>query len=143
MKNSKTLNKINLSVGDEVFVIQLGILLHINENTIEDEAESTLANYGYFATLKAKLSRVVSDTQLQVDSMYSELFLELKKEEEQGSRVSDRHAEAFARDDEDFQDLMESLNKAKEQYQVISGATKSLELKLNIIQTISANQRRS
>lgn len=141
MKNSKIINKISISVGDETFVINVGVLLHIDENNIENEAESTLANFGYFSTLKAKLGRVVSDIQLQVTSLYSELFLDLKRDEE--SRISDRYAESYANNDEDYQELIASLNKAKEHLNIITGIAEALKLKINVIQTISANLRKS
>ncbi|MDY0200590.1 MAG: hypothetical protein RBR40_06345 [Tenuifilaceae bacterium] len=141
MKNSKIINKISISVGDETFVINVGVLLHIDENNIENEAESTLANFGYFSTLKAKLGRVVSDIQLQVTSLYSELFLDLKRDEE--SRISDRYAESYANNDEDYQELVASLNKAKEHLNIITGIAEALKLKINVIQTISANLRKS
>lgn len=141
MKNSKIINKISISVGDETFVINVGVLLHIDENNIENEAESTLANFGYFSTLKAKLGRVVSDIQLQATSLYSELFLDLKRDEE--SRISDRYAESYANNDEDYQELIASLNKAKEHLNIITGIAEALKLKINVIQTISANLRKS
>jgi hypothetical protein len=141
VKNSKIINKISISVGDETFVINVGVLLHIDENNIENEAESTLANFGYFSTLKAKLGRVVSDIQLQVTSLYSELFLDLKRDEE--SRISDRYAESYANNDEDYQELVASLNKAKEHLNIITGIAEALKLKINVIQTISANLRKS
>lgn len=142
MKNSKVLNKVNVSVGGEVFSINVRALLAIDENNIEEAGESTVANFGYFSTLKAKLQRAVSDTQLSADVCYSDLFLEKKAEEDSGGRVSDRYAEAYARVDEDYQDYQEQLHKLREHLAIISGIVESLKLKINVIQTISANLRK-
>lgn len=143
LAKSKTVNNINIRVGDEVFRFNVGKLLHIDENKIEDEGELSIANFGYFSILKAKVGRRVSDLQLKANTLLSNNFNLAKEDEVTVGRVSDKYAEQQAFEDPEYVSLLEQINQAREQFYILSSIVEALKLKVNIIQTISANQRNS
>lgn len=138
----KQLNSINLEVGNEVFSIDIKSMLIIDENKIIEQASSAAAMHGYLSVLKAKLSRKCSDIELELNVLFAELFL-ITKEDDSVSRVSDKHAESSAYDDKQYIAKAKELHKAKEQFTIIAGLVESFKLKINLMQTISANLRES
>jgi hypothetical protein len=138
----KLLNQVNLEVGNEIFSINIKSMLLIDENNLSEQSEKAAAIHGYLSILKAKLSRKCSDLELELNVLFSELFL-ITKEDDSFSRVSDKHAESSAFEDKRHITKARELNQAKEQFHIISGLVESFKLKINLIQTISANLRNS
>jgi hypothetical protein len=96
--------------------------------------------FGYLSVIKSKLSRKVSDLELEIKTLFSDIYLEAKEDPTQ-SRVTDAQAEAIAYSDKGLIELSESLNEAKEQLNLVWGLVEAFKLKVNLIQTISANMR--
>ena len=140
LQESKNLNRLHIFVGDELFKFNIKSLLSIDENSLDDEAEETIANFGYLSILKAKVGRKLSDLQLQAESTYNRNF-NICKDDSDMVKVSDKFAEAQAKDDKEYLELMEQVNQAKEQFYTLMGLVEALRLKVNVIQTISANMR--
>lgn len=137
---NRTINTLNFRIGDELFSFNIKTLLVINENQLESEATSAPAMFGYLSVIKSKLSRKVSDLELEIKTLFSDIYLEAKEDPTQ-SRVTDAQAEAIAYSDKGLIELSESLNEAKEQLNLVWGLVEAFKLKVNLIQTISANMR--
>ena len=134
-------NIIQFQHGKEKFSIDFKKELTIDEDQLIEDLESAAANYGYYAILKAKVGRHLSDLELQKQKQYSEVFLVTKEDPDSSRPPSDKHADATAFESERFIDLCEEVNEVKETHEMLWGLLKSYEFKINLMQTLSANNR--
>lgn len=142
-KDSKT-NIVRIKWGKEVVKFNLHDELVINEDKISREAMEQPSVYGFLSMLQKKLIRRKDDLENRSERIKAIVFLRAKKTIDQYTKrpVSKEFAEYTATADEDYQDSLEILSKAKEDVGTITSCLRSFEQRANLIQTVSANSRK-
>jgi|LSQX01.2.fsa_nt_gb hypothetical protein len=139
------LMNIRIKMGPEIFRFNLFEELKVNENFINDEIASQPTIQGFLGTLFVKLDRIKSDKEAEVEKVYAELFVKYKGEvdKEIGRFPSDDMAKQKVLKSERYQKALAAHIEAKENAQLIKNCLETFEQRAFLIQTLSANIRKS
>ena len=136
---------ITISYGNEKFEFNLFKELVIDENKIDSEIKEQPTSYAFLSMLHKKLIRVMSDKEREADKKYWALFLLFKSEIDKntGKPISNDVAQAKARKDSGYQEKLKAYHTAELNCSIIEACVKGFEQRGSLIQTLSANIRKS
>jgi len=141
--SSSKLMNVRIKYGEELFKFNLFEELVINENKISSEIKDQPGVYGFLLLLHKKLVRISKDLEVEVDKKYAELYVSFKRETnpETNKPYADEFSKQMALEDKDYNDMKKKYNEAEEKANIIYSCVKSLEVRKDMIQTLSANLR--
>lgn len=118
--------------------------LQINENIISQELTEQPSYYGFLTLLHKKLTRIMEDLEMEKDKTYSRLYLSKKDEVNKSTSrpYPDDSCKAYALQHEEYISVYKKYTSAKEDAGIIGGCVKSFEQRKDILQTLSANNRK-
>lgn len=134
---------IKIVYGSEHIRFNLAEELVINENKINEELKHQPSYYGFLRLLMNKLDRVKNDKKVELDKVFSSLFINNKDDIDPNTSrpYNNDIAEAKVLEDEEYLEAINNYNKALEDYNIIETCVQSFEQRSRIIQSISANLR--
>ena len=136
---------IKISYGDESFDFNLFKELIIDENKIDSEIKDQPSAYAFLSMLHKKLIRKLKDKEKEAEKKYWVLFLLHKSQldETTGKPCSNDVAEGKARKNREYQEKLQAYYDAELDCNVIETCVKSFEQRYSLIQTLSANIRKT
>lgn len=136
---------IKISYGDESFNFNLFKELVIDENKIDSEIKEQPSAYAFLAMLHKKLIRRLKDKEKEAEKKYWVLFLMYKSQvdETSGKPCSNDVAEGKARKNIEYNQKLQDYYDAELDCNIIETCVKSFEQRYSLIQTLSANIRKS
>lgn len=139
------INIIKIKIGDERLVINLSEELMVKESELDDSLASAPAHYSYLSAIYSKVLRKKLDLAVEKDAAYSRAYMYFKSSinEETNRPYNDDMAKAEALQDPEYLGVCNQLNEETEKANILYSATKAYEFKINLMQTISANNRKN
>ena len=136
---------ITISYGTETFDFNLFKELVIDENKIDSEIKEQPSAYAFLGMLHKKLIRVMKDKEKEAEKKYWALFLLYKSQTDSatGKPFSNDVAEAKATKNSEYQEKLQAYFDAELNCNIIETCVKSFEQRYSLIQTLSANIRKS
>jgi hypothetical protein len=136
---------ISLKYGEDKVKFNLYEELVINENQINSELLESPQIYGFLGMLHKKYIRLMEDKEIERKKLHSQAFISYKNDidPETGKVYSNDMATAYANTDEDYLTATKEYLQAKEHCGVLETCVKSFEQRAFLIQTLSANIRKT
>ena len=136
---------ISISYGEEKFSFNLFRELVIDENKIDSEIKDQPSAYAFLAMLHKKLIRKLKDKEKEAEKKYWSLFLSYKSETDRdtGRPTSNDVAEGKARKHPEYNLKLQAYYDAELDCNIIETCVKSFEQRYSLIQTLSANIRKT
>jgi hypothetical protein len=141
MKKFESLDKITIRQGKEKFTFSLQEELKIDENTINEDLEAVPRIYGYLSVLRAKVTRNLSDKQLEYRRLYADLYGIAKGEDVNGKAPTEEHTKQMIMENVELQDTKEQIIGLEHDVAILEGVLEALRFKVSLMQTLSANHR--
>ena len=134
---------IKIQLGEEVFTFNLYEELAITEARINAELLTQPSSYAFVGMLHKKLLRSIDDRKLEATKAWSRAYLWWKNEKNDYDKpYSDDYCRAQADIDKEYLDAVAAWNDLKEKASVLEICVRSFEDRKDLIQTISANNRK-
>lgn len=134
---------VKIKLGDEVFTFNLNEELAITEERIQTELLVQASSYAFVGMLYKKLLAVIEDRKLEATKAKAKCYLWWKGEtNDVGKPYSDDYCWCQADVDKEYVAALEALNEAKEKANVLEVCVKAFEERKDLIQTVSANNRK-
>ena len=139
------LTRVSIRYKNELIKFNLLDELKIDENKITLELEHQPSYYGFLSTLHKKLLKIQEDNEMEKDKVYSQLFMSKKSDINRDTNrpFPDDYCKAYALSHKDYIEAYKNYTLAKENAGVLYSCVKSFEQRKDILQTISANNRKS
>ena len=136
---------IKISYGEETFDFNLFKELVIDENKIDSEIKDQPSAYAFLCMLHKKLIRIMKDKEKEAEKKYWALFLTYKSEIDPTTNRPNSNdvAEAKATKNREYQDKLQVYYDAELNCNIIETCVKSFEQRYSLIQTLSANIRKT
>jgi hypothetical protein len=141
MKKFESLDKITIRQGKEKFTFSLQEELKIDENTLNEDLEAVPRIYGYLSVLRAKVTRNLSDKQLEYRRLYAELYGIAKEEDVNGKAPTEEHTKQMIMQNNEVQELKDLIIGLEHDVSILEGVLEALRFKVSLMQTLSANHR--
>jgi hypothetical protein len=128
----------------EKFKFNLYRELEISEERLNFEAMEQPSSYAFLSTLYQKLIKVVDDRKLEASKAWAKYYIAVKADinPNTGRNYADDLAKAMADDSDEYAEAMEAYSTAKYKAGLLQTCVSSFESRANLIQTISANNRK-
>lgn len=142
-KKSQLMN-ISVKLGEELFKFNLFEELVVDENIINEEVRSQPTIAGFLSSLAVKLDRIKEDKLAESDKIYHRLFVKFKKaKNDMGRPNTDDMAKSLTLSHKNYIESTNKYRQAKENSDLIRACVKVFEQRSFLIQTLSANIRKS
>lgn len=142
------LMNVSIKFGKQEFQFNLYEELRIVESDMQDDIIQHPASYGFLKMLHTKLSLKVKDLEISKRSKEEELrvyYLGDKKSEyykENSKFPSQGLADSLVKSNDNYLEILNKLNKAEKDRNLIEACVLAFEQKKDLIQTLSANIRK-
>lgn len=135
---------VKIQYGDEKFVFNLGKEVEIKEGLEQEELINQPSAYAFLTSLHKKLLKEQSLLKIQEKKAYAHAYLKYKEEiNNNTSRPnSDDTAKAKAELNIKYLDKQKLLINITYEVQIIEACVRAFEQRKDILQTLSANQRK-
>lgn len=135
---------ITLNLQGENIKIDLNEELSISEARINKELHEQPTHYAYLSMLLVKMKKELTKSQVDLDKIRSELFIEYKRsvDPETGRTYSNDLAEANVLLEEDYIAAQEKVIIREEQFGIVKAAVDAFNQRKDLIQSLSANLRK-
>ena len=137
-----------LNVGGAKKSFDLSSLFLIDEQNITKEFMQQAASYAYFATLGAAAEKKVAKLDMQKDQEYAAADEEYRKELDEKVDAAGKpvkYTEAVVKSmilqDEDYSKMLDGLESAKYQLNLIKAITRAFEQKAQMLQSLGSHLR--
>ena len=129
----------------EKFRFNLFEELQISEDRLNYEAMDQPSSYAFLGMLFRQLVKVVEDRKLQMQRAWSEAYIDAKESinPDTGRPYSDDMAKAMADVSKDYIEAGKDYTDAKYKAGILETCNNAFETRTSLIQTISANNRKS
>lgn len=136
---------VSISYGDEDFHFNLFAELVIDENTINNELMVQPSSYAFLSMLHKKVLRIAKDKKAETEKIYANKYVLYKKQiDTDTNRQNPKEtAKELAIRSKDYQNSLQEYHKAEEDAGIIEVCVKAFEQRKDLIQTLSANIRKS
>jgi len=126
---------IKISYGGENIRFNLSEELIINENKINEELKHQPSYYGFLRLLQNKLERVKNDKKVELDKIFSSLFIDFKSDTDPNTNrpYNNDIAEAKVLEDKEYLDAINIYNKSIEDVSIIETCVQSFEQRSRLI----------
>jgi len=139
------LMNVKFSYGDEEYSFNLFSELVVNENVINKEIKEQPSSYAFLGMLHKKLIRIAKDKERQAEKIWSGLYIMNKEKLDDltGRPTTNELAKEKATYAKKYQEAIKAQIAAEHNAGVIEVCVKSFEQRSNLIQTLSANIRKT
>jgi len=143
--SSSSLMDIKITYGDETFEFNLFDELVVDENKINQEIQEQPSAFAFLAMLHKKLLRISKDKKAELEQMYARAYMRWKnKMDSETQRLYPKEsAKELATKSPEYQKAIKIYHQAEENWGVIDACVKSFEQRKDLIQTLSANIRKT
>jgi hypothetical protein len=137
------LMEVSVKLGEESFSFNLFEELTITEARINAELFIQPNSYAFVGMLYKRLLAVIDDRKLEATKARATSYLWWKGERNDFDKpYSDDYCQAQADIDKDYLEKLVALNEAKEKAGILEICVRAFEERKDLIQTISANNRK-
>ena len=139
------LMNISIKYGNERFSFNLFEELKIDEGRINAEIKGQPSAYGFLSMLHKRLLALKSDKEMEVSKAYDKVYTKWKsrKDDNTNRPYANDFAESKAKSSKLYLAKLKALNKIKSELGIIETCVESFEQRGHLIQTISANIRKT
>ncbi len=142
--NSKLLD-IHVKYGDQEVKFNLYAETVVDENTINREITEQPSVYGFLGMLHKKLIRKAQDKKREMEKIYASMFTKhkTKVDENTGRITANELSEQKVISSKRYQDAVKEYHEAQHEADVIEVCVRTFEQRQQLIQTLSANIRKT
>jgi hypothetical protein len=139
------LMEIFVKYGEEEYSFNLNEELQVNENRINQEIKDQPSAHAFIGMLHKKLIRIQADKKKEMEKIYAVMFIKFKKltDDGTGRPTANDLAKEKAIASERYQTSIEVFHQAKEEAESIEVCVRGFEERKDLIQTLSANIRKT
>jgi len=143
--SSSSLMDVKISYGSETFEFNLFKELVVDENKINQEIKDQPSAYAFLSMLHKKLFRISKDKKAQMEKSYARAYMKYKSQLDPDTNrlYSKESAKEMATKNPEFNMAIKIYHQAEENYGIIDSCVKSFEQRASLIQTLSANIRKT
>lgn len=143
--SSSSLMDVKITYGDETFSFNLFEELVVDENKINQEIKEQPSSFAFLAMLHKKLLRTSKDKRAEMDKAYARAYIQYKKriDPETQRQYPKESAKELATKSPIYQKAIRIYHQAEEDWGVIDSCVKGFEQRKDLIQTLSANIRKT
>jgi len=143
--SSSSLMDVKITYGDETFSFNLFEELVVNENKINQEIKEQPSAFAFLAMLHKKLLRISKDKKAEMEKAYARMYMQYKKkiDPETQRQYPKESAKEMATKSPIYQSAIKAYHQAEENWGVIDSCVKGFEQRASLIQTLSANIRKT
>jgi len=143
--SSSSLMDIKITYGNETFEFNLFEELVVDENRINREIQEQPSSYAFLAMLHKKLFRISKDKKMEMEKAYARAYMKAKSQiDSDTNRLYPKEsAKEMATKSPNYHLAIRYYHQAEEDWGVIDACVKSFEQRKDLIQTLSANIRKT
>ena len=138
------LMKVQIRYGDEIFKFNLYQETRIEENSINKELQNQPSSYSFLIMLHKKLIGIKSIAEALKDRAYAKAFIgyKTKIDDSTGRATSKEVAKEKAQINKRYTEAEDEYLRANTNCNIIEACVRAFEQRKDILQTLSANQRK-
>jgi len=139
------LMNITVKYGEEDFSFNLYAETTVDENTINREIQEQPSAYAFLGMLHKKLIRKAVDKKREMEKTYSDVYIKAKEriDENTGRPTAQELAKEKANASTRYQKAIMIYHDAQHEADIIEVCVRSFEQRQSLIQTLSANIRKT
>jgi len=143
--SSSSIMDIKISYGSETFEFNLFKELVVDENKINQEIQDQPSAYAFLSMLHKKLFRISKDKKAQMEKSFARAYMKYKSQTDSdtGRLYPKESAKEMATKNPEYNMAIKSYLVAEENFGIIEACVKSFEQRASLIQTLSANIRKT
>jgi len=140
--------EVEITLDGEVFKFHLGNELKIVENKINNMVKTQPAGYGFISMLHKRMLAKLRELERRKKSTHSKLFLHhsssrTTKFYKANNKYPNKDlAAASAEQDKKYQRIIREITRIESNISILEVCVRSMELKSNLLQTLSSNVRK-
>jgi len=143
--STSSLMDVKITYGEETFEFNLFEELVVNENKINQEIKEQPSSFAFLAMLHKKLLRVSKDKKAEMEKAYARAYMQYKtKIDPETQRLYPKEsAKELATKSPIYQQAIKKYHQAEEDWGVMDACVRGFEQRKDLIQTLSANIRKT